>query len=69
MGRVGNIEWDELFTKSEVADLLRVSVRTLDRWAAAGEGPRETRLGQTVRYAESDVKRWMESRKARVEVA
>jgi predicted DNA-binding transcriptional regulator AlpA len=29
----------ELLTKEGVAELLRISVRTLDRWAARGEAP------------------------------
>jgi excisionase family DNA binding protein len=30
---------DDLLTKQEVADLLHVSRRTIDRWTAAGKGP------------------------------
>lgn len=36
---VARMDDDDLLTKQEVADLLHVSRRTIDRWAAAGKGP------------------------------
>ena len=36
MGRIGDMEWDELLTVSEVADLLRVHANTLRNWSAKG---------------------------------
>lgn len=62
-------EWDQLLTAQEVAAIARVHIVTFYRWTAAGKGPRETRLGTVTRYAESDVKRWIEARKDSPEVA
>jgi predicted DNA-binding transcriptional regulator AlpA len=42
---------DTLLTRREVAEYLRVSVATLERWARLGVGPRPHRIGpNTVRY-------------------
>lgn len=65
----GEAEWDELWSQQEVADRLRVHVRTFRRWCADGHGPTVTMLGALPRYAESDVKRWIATRKTQVEVA
>lgn len=63
-------EWDQLLTAQEVADLVRVHVVTFRHWCRRGQGPRETRLGSVARYAESDVRRWVQSRQGeREEVA
>lgn len=65
------VEWDALMTAQEVADLIRVHVYTFQRWCRQGQGPAETRLGQVRRYAEGDVKRWLQARQrvSREEVA
>jgi hypothetical protein len=36
---------DVLLTRREAARYLRTTTRTLERWAAAGTGPKETRMG------------------------
>lgn len=41
---------DGLLTRAEAAALLRVSTRTLDRWAAAGRIPRERTPTGRVRF-------------------
>jgi excisionase family DNA binding protein len=47
-------------TPAEVAERLRVSVKTLERWRADGGGPRYSRRGQRlVRYFADDVDAWM----------
>lgn len=46
-------------TRKEVADVLRVPVRTLDQWAYLGTGPRYRKLGRHVRYDWADVDRWI----------
>jgi len=61
--REGSVEWDNLLTAQEVAAIARVHIVTFYRWQKAGQGPRETRLGTVTRYAESDVRQWIESRK------
>jgi excisionase family DNA binding protein len=36
---VARMDDDDLLTKQEVAEMLHVSRRTIDRWTAAGKGP------------------------------
>lgn len=53
-------------TRLELAELLRVSVRTVDRMIAAGEIPVRRVRGRAVRFLRSDVERYLkgEMRKA-----
>jgi predicted site-specific integrase-resolvase len=50
---------DEMLTPQELADELRVSVRTLRGWRDRGRGPRVTRVEGAIRYRRSDVDRWL----------
>jgi excisionase family DNA binding protein len=50
----------ELLTKREVAALLRISVRTLERLTEAGEGPSSIKFGRSRRWRRADVERWLE---------
>ena len=56
-------QWDELMTAQEVADRVRVHVKTFRRWCLDGAGPVATMLGGVDRYAKSDVAAWLESKK------
>ena len=50
--------------QKEAADIIHVSVKSLQRWRDAGVGPRFIRAGlRKVLYAESDVLAWLDSRK------
>jgi excisionase family DNA binding protein len=51
----------ELLTKHEVAELLRISERTLERLSAAGEGPPSVKFGRSRRWLRRDVERWLEA--------
>src|SRR5579885_1828022 len=51
----------ELLTPEQVAELLHISTRTLANWRCAGVGPRYARVGG-IRYRQSDVEDWIESR-------
>lgn len=64
MGERKMFEWDEMLTPQQVADLVGVSLRTFQRWCAADAGPVVTNLSGWPRYAASDVKAWLESRKS-----
>jgi hypothetical protein len=44
-----------LLTSREVATLLSVSVRSLERWRVAGIGPRFVRLNHAIRYRQQDL--------------
>ncbi len=50
---------DALLTEVQAADVLSVSVRTLQAWRAQGRGPRFVRVGRLVRYAKADLLEWI----------
>ncbi len=50
-----------LLTEAELADELRVSRRTLQRWRTEGRGPRWIRVGKGPRYRWGDVQAWLEA--------
>lgn len=49
-----------LQTESDVAEILNVSVRTLQQWRVSGFGPRFIKVGRAVRYRLSDVQDWID---------
>jgi predicted DNA-binding transcriptional regulator AlpA len=53
---------EPLFDQRRAANLLGVSVRTLERHRVAGTGPRFVRLGRLVRYREVDLTDWVNGR-------
>jgi predicted site-specific integrase-resolvase len=52
-----------LLTEAELADELKVSPRTLQRWRLEGRGPRWIRVGKAPRYKWGDVQAWLEERR------
>jgi excisionase family DNA binding protein len=48
-----------LLTEPEVAQRLRVSVRTLQHWRLRGEGPPHFHAGRLVRYSLADINAWI----------
>jgi predicted DNA-binding transcriptional regulator AlpA len=50
-----------LLTVSEVAAFLRVPPKTLYEWRSTGKGPRGRKVGRFVRYAATDVVRWLDA--------
>jgi DNA-binding transcriptional MerR regulator len=52
---------DELLTEIHAADLLRLSVRTLQAWRTKGLGPAFVRAGRAVRYRRRDLITWIEA--------
>jgi excisionase family DNA binding protein len=51
---------DKLLTQQQLADELRVSLRTLERWRQQGTGPAFIRVGRSPRYRRADVDAWLE---------
>ena len=46
-------------TPIEAADLLRVSVKTLERWRCMGQGPEYIKINIRVRYLEGRLHEWL----------
>lgn len=53
-----------LFKTREAAEYLRLSKPTLERFRVSGGGPVFAKLGGAVRYRQSDLDAWLESRLA-----
>lgn len=53
---------ERLMTNQELAELVRVPVATVRAWRYKNEGPAGIRVGRHVRYRESEVQRWLESK-------
>jgi predicted DNA-binding transcriptional regulator AlpA len=51
---------EELLDQKSAAKVLRLSVRTLERYRVAGTGPKFCRLGRLIRYRETDLREWIE---------
>lgn len=51
------------WTVNDVADFLRVSVKTVYKWRLTGDGPIGARIGKHLRYDPIDVVAWFESQK------
>ncbi len=46
---------ENLLDKKQVAELLNISVKTLDVWIAKGQGPKPVYLGRLVRFAQPEI--------------
>lgn len=55
----------ELLTPQEAADFLKLSVHTLSAWRSrpGSDGPTWIEAGGAIRYQQSDLLAWVESRK------
>jgi excisionase family DNA binding protein len=58
-----------LMTQRQLAECLKVSNRTLERWRAAGIGPEFIRLGKLVRYQADHVSNWLKGGSSRLDAA
>jgi len=52
-----------LWTVPELAAFLGVPVATIYKWRTTGDGPTGLRIGRHLRYRESDVLAWLETRR------
>jgi predicted DNA-binding transcriptional regulator AlpA len=48
-----------LLTEEQVAELLALSVRTLQAWRLRGAGPLFVRAGRAIRYQQSELAEWI----------
>lgn len=51
-----------LMSPTELADYLKVPVKTVYRWRSEATGPRGVRVGKHVRYRQADVDTWLTER-------
>lgn len=49
----------EYLTSDEVSDWLKVSRRTLHRWARLRQGPPSVKVGRAVYYRRASVEQWL----------
>jgi predicted DNA-binding transcriptional regulator AlpA len=57
------MDLEKLLTRKQLAALLELSPRTLDRWASVGGGPHYIVCGGgSARYRPSDVSAWLEGK-------
>lgn len=56
---------DELLTSAELAEWLKLPLRTPQNWRRDRKGPEFLRLGKRVRYRRSDVLDWLSDQQAR----
>ena len=54
---------DNLMPRLEVAEALRITPRSLDRWAWQRKGPRRFKIGVKTYYDRADVIAWLEQQK------
>jgi excisionase family DNA binding protein len=55
-------EMQPLLTQDEAAELLKLSVRTIERLRVSGTGPKFLKIRNSVRYRLEDVQLWVTSR-------
>lgn len=55
------VDLDNLLTRDEVAEKLRVTRSYLDSAATRGKGPPYLRVGRAIRYDPVQVARWLEA--------
>lgn len=60
---------DKLLTGPELAEVLHVSLKTLEHWRYVGTGPASARLGRRVYYRERDVQLWLDEEFSRSSTA
>lgn len=48
-----------LLNEKQAAELLSVTVRTMQSWRVTGGGPPYVKLGRAVRYIKSDLEAWI----------
>lgn len=49
-----------LLNKKQVAELLNISVKTLDLWVTQDRGPRHLKIGRLVRFTQADVENFIQ---------
>jgi excisionase family DNA binding protein len=50
----------DLLTPSELAEYLKVPVKTIYNWRSGGTGPRGIRVGRHVRFRRTEIEAWLD---------
>jgi hypothetical protein len=58
----GDHEMQPLLTQDQAAELLKLSVRTMERLRCSGGGPKFLKIMHSVRYRQGDLEAWIASR-------
>jgi len=58
---LSNTDPDALLTEAQTADLLSISMRTLQAWRVRGGGPVFVRAGRAIRYRRCDLLGWIKA--------
>ncbi|MDT8320745.1 MAG: helix-turn-helix domain-containing protein [Xanthomonadales bacterium] len=53
---------NDLFDTQQAAEYLGLKRTTLEAWRCRGGGPKFAKFGRVVRYRQSDIDSWIESR-------
>lgn len=56
---------ENLVSRQELADFLRITPRSLDRWVWQRKGPRRFKIGNKSYYDRAEVDAWIERQKAK----
>jgi excisionase family DNA binding protein len=51
---------NELLDEHAVAELLGISIKTLQKWRCNSNGPSYVKVGRLVRYRRSAIEKWIE---------
>jgi predicted DNA-binding transcriptional regulator AlpA len=51
-----------LFSEQQAAQMLRVTVKALQKWRVTGTGPRFVKVGRLVRYTEDTLEEFIQQR-------
>jgi predicted DNA-binding transcriptional regulator AlpA len=51
-----------LFAEQQAAQILRVTVKALQKWRVTGAGPRFVKIGRLVRYTEEALEEYIQQR-------
>ena len=62
MERESALDALRLLQQREVAELLHVSTRTLEKWRVSGSGPRFAKVGRGCLYRLEEIESWLDSR-------
>lgn len=59
------IDPDALLTEAQAAQVLGLSIRTLQSWRCRGDGPAFVRAGRAVRYRKTEINSWVDANTVR----